>query len=54
MGARKNTAFPESTTRIAARIATSVFPNPTSPYTNRSMGTGFVEILYLMSSIADN
>ena len=31
---------PFSTTRIAARSATSVFPNPTSPHNNRSIGYG--------------
>ena len=39
MGAKKNTVLPEITARMAARTATSVFPNPTSPYINRSIGT---------------
>ena len=35
----------------AARIATSVLPNPTSPQTNRSIGDG-LSISFLTSAVA--
>ena len=38
VGTKTATCFPLSTALNAARIATSVFPKPTSPQTNRSIG----------------
>ena len=42
VGASTNTCPPPANTRKIARIATSVFPNPTSPTTMRSIGVSRV------------
>ena len=40
VGARIATCLPSSTARMAARMATSVLPYPTSPQMRRSIGEG--------------
>ena len=40
VGTSTPTCLPFCTARNAARMATSVLPNPTSPHTSRSMGVG--------------
>ncbi len=42
VGTNMQTCFSECTAKNAARIATSVFPKPTSPQTKRSIGVLFV------------
>ncbi len=38
VGTKTATCFPSTTAFAAARMATSVFPKPTSPQTNLSIG----------------
>ncbi len=51
MGTRMAACFPPVTALNAARMATSVLPNPTSPQMRRSMGLGH-SMSALVSSMA--
>mmetsp|Transcript_61737 Transcript_61737/g.102686 ORF Transcript_61737/g.102686 Transcript_61737/m.102686 type:complete len:205 (-) Transcript_61737:198-812(-) len=50
VGARTATCRPLHTARCTARMAASVFPNPTSPQTRRSIGRSVCVMSRLMSS----